>query len=145
MDQRDQPTPVRGVCRFCSGGCGVIFHTAKGEIVGLNGDPDHPVNKGSLCPKAAPGPIRGNPHRITRPLYRPPRSNVWEEISWEAALVKAAEKLKEARDACWDTAAGRTNGIAVWGSAQLTNEESYLLAKFARLLGTNHIESQARV
>jgi formate dehydrogenase major subunit len=127
---------VSGVCRFCSGGCRALFTVRNGEITALQGD---------LCPKAAPGAFRSRPGRVTRPLWRPAGADGWREISWREATARLAARLKEARDAGWAAADARTDGIAVFGSAAITNEESYLLAKFARLLGSTYIEHQARV
>ncbi len=127
---------VAGVCRFCSGGCRALFTIEKGEITGVQGD---------LCAKAAPGSARGRADRVTRPLWRPAGADEWREISWREAIARLAARLKAARDAGWDAADARTDGLAVFGSAAITNEESYLLGKFARLLGSTYIEHQARV
>lgn len=136
---------IPGVCRHCSGGCGLLFHIEDDEIAGVAGDPAHPVNQGLLCPNAAPAPFRGHPARVARPLWRPPGAADWRPISWQLAVDKVAGKLKASRDAGWIADAARTGGIAVFGSAAITNEESYLLGKFTRLLGSNYIEHQARV
>jgi formate dehydrogenase major subunit len=134
------------ICHFCSGGCGIILHVRNDQLVNLEGDPDHPTNKGSLCPKgAALGQVRNNPRRILNPLYRPAGGKEWQEISWDAALDKIARKLKETRDANWIPAANRTDAIGVLGSAELDNEECYLVQKFTRLMGSNYNEHQARV
>jgi anaerobic selenocysteine-containing dehydrogenase len=134
-----------GICRFCSGGCGALFTVNKNEIVAVQGDPAHPVSQGALCPKAGQGRRRGPAGRVTRPLWRPPGADEWREISWRQAIALLAARLKEARDAGWIPEDARTDGIAVFGSAAITNEESYLLAKFARLLGSTYIEHQSRV
>ncbi len=136
---------ISGVCRFCSGGCGALFTVENGEIAAIRGNPAHPVSQGALCPKAGPGSFRNHPGRATRPLWRPAGADGWREISWRQAINMLAARLKAARDAAWDAADARTDGIAVFGSATITNEESYLLAKFARLLGSPYIEHQARV
>lgn len=136
---------IPGVCRFCSGGCGALFTVENGEITAVRGNPAHPVSKGDLCPKAGAGSFRGHPARVTRPLLRPAGADGWREISWRQATALLAAKLKAARDAAWAEDDARTDGIAVFGSAAITNEESYLLAKFTRLLGSTYIEHQARV
>ena len=137
---------VPSVCHFCSGGCGLILHVQNGKIINLEGDPDHPTNKGSLCPKgAALGQVRDNPRRVTKPLYRAPGSKEWKEISWEDATNKIAAKVKEVRDANWIAGANRTDAIGALGSAEIDNEECYLLTKFIRTLGSNYNEHQARI
>ncbi len=136
---------IPGICRFCSGGCGALFSVAKGEIVAVQGDPSHPVSQGALCPKAGVGSFRGRPGRVTRPLWRPAGADGWREITWRQAIALLAARLKAARDTGWAPADARTDGIAVFGSAAVTNEESYLLGKLTRLLGSTYIEHQARV
>jgi formate dehydrogenase major subunit len=136
---------IPGVCRFCSGGCGLLFKTENDEITGVSGDPAHPISRGALCPKAGPDAFRSRPGRVTRPLWRPAGADEWREIGWRQATELLAARLKEARDAAWAEDDARTDGIAVFGSAAVTNEESYLLAKFTRLLGSTYIEHQARV
>ena len=137
---------VPNVCHFCSGGCGLILHVRNDEIVNLEGDPDHPTNKGSLCPKgAALSQVRKNPQRVTKPKYRAPGSKEWKEISWEEATDKIAAKIKHVRDASWVPAANRTDAIGALGSAEIDNEECYILTKFIRTIGSNLNEHQARV
>lgn len=130
-----------GVCRHCSGGCGALFAVKSGEITSMTGDPAHPLSRGSLCAKAGGFPNR--PGRVLRPRWRPAGESEWREISWQEAIELLAARLKSAREAGWQ--GDHTEGIAVFGSGCVTNEESYLLAKLARLLGTNYIEHQGRV
>lgn len=132
-----------GVCRHCSGGCGALFTVRAGELTAMAGDPAHPLSRGSLCAKAGPGVFRDRSGRLTRPLWRPAGAKEWQEISWRRAIGLLAARLKAARAAGWQD--GRTEGVAVFGSACVTNEESYLLAKLSRLIGTNYIEHQGRV
>jgi len=137
---------VPGNCHFCSGACGLIMHVQNDQVINLEGDPDHPTNKGSLCPKgSALFQVRNNPRRITKPLYRAPGSKEWQEISWEDATTRIAAKVKEVRDANWIAADNRTDAIGVLGSAEIDNEENYLLTKFIRTIGSNYNEHQARV
>jgi formate dehydrogenase major subunit len=132
-----------GVCRHCSGGCGALFTVTGGVLTAMAGDPAHPLSRGSLCAKAGHGNFGDRPGRLTRPLWRPAGDGEWREISWERALELLAARLKAARAAGWQ--GDHTEGVAIFGSACVTNEESYLLAKLARLLGTNYIEHQGRV
>lgn len=137
---------VPSICHFCSGGCGLLLSVRDDKLVNLEGDPDHPTNQGTLCPKgAALGQVRGNPRRVTTPLYRAPGSDKWQEISWDNALDKIAAKIKDVRDKTWLADGNRTDAIGVLGSAEIDNEESYLLTKFTRLIGSVYIEHQARV
>jgi formate dehydrogenase major subunit len=122
------------------------MHVRNGQVTRLEGDPDHPVNRGRLCPKVTAGsPLPGAARRVTKPLYRPPGAAGWQEISWDEAIARIAAKIKAVRDATWLQAVNRTDSIACLGSGHLTNEECYLLSKFIRLLGSNYIENQARV
>lgn len=148
------------VCNFCSCGCGMVVHVKDGKILNLEGDPDHIVNEGSLCPKgAAMKAAHESPERLTKPLFRASGSDRWTEISWDEALDKIAKKAKAVRDANWiakDTVkdehgltfeceVNRTEAIGLLGGAQNTNEESYLFQKMGRLIGTPFIEHQARL
>lgn len=140
------------VCPYCSVGCGLAVYTRQGEVVHIQGDPDHPINRGTLCPKGASlRQLRENPVRVTRPLYRAPGAPQWEEVSWDWALGRIADRVKETRDASFEAvnaagqAVNRTQAIAHVGSAALDNEEAYLLQKLMRGLGLVYIEHQARL
>ncbi len=156
----DGCTKVPSICHFCSGGCGLLLHIKEGKLVHLEGDPDNPVNEGALCPKAASlEQVAYSPDRPKRPMRRAPGSDKWEEISWEEAFERIAKKTKEVRDATWTETdeivtstgekkvvpANRAEGIAMIGSAEVDNEESYLLSKFCRVIGTPYHEHQARI
>ena len=130
-------------------------------MIHLEGDPDHPTNEGTLCPKAASLlSVANSPDRVTKPKRRAPGADHWEDISWEDALERVAKKTKEVRDASWKAAdeivnaktglkelfsVNRAEGIAFLGSAEVDNEESYLISKFCRLIGTPYNEHQARI
>jgi len=145
-------TQTATICPYCSVGCGIVVHTRGGEVVHIEGDPDHPINRGTLCPKGASlHQLRGNPKRVTKPLYRAPGATDWKEVSWDWAVEEIAQRVKKARDESFETtnAAGqtvnRTRAIASVGSAALDNEEAYLIQKFMRGLGLVYIEHQARL
>lgn len=154
-------TKIPSICHFCSGGCGLLLYVKDGKLVHLEGDPDNPINEGALCSKAASlEQVAYSPDRPKRPMRRAPGSDHWEEISWEEAIDRIAKKTKQVRDATWkrteeivDKKTGekktvpvnRAEGIAVIGSAEIDNEESYLLTKFSRLIGTPYHEHQARI
>ncbi len=143
------------VCCYCAVGCGLIVHTAKdgsGRAINVEGDPDHPVNEGALCAKGASiWQLAENDKRPTSVMYRAPYSDHWEEKSWEWALERIAHRIKETRDATFETknskgqVVNRTEGIASVGSAALDNEECWLYQTFLRSLGLVYIEHQARI
>jgi formate dehydrogenase major subunit len=150
---------TRSTCPYCSVSCGVIIYTigdrAKNvtpQVVHVEGDPDHPINRGTLCPKGAS--LQQdilNERRITKPQVRRPGSDHWEDISWENALSEIAQKVKKTRDDSFieKDAAGKTvnrcESIAFTGGCTDTNEFNYLVVKTMRALGVVHLENQARV
>jgi len=142
------------ICPYCAVGCGIIVHTRDGKVVNTEGDPDHPINEGSLCPKGgslAQLSYDANKNRLTKPLYRAPYAKEWKEVSWEWALDKIANNIKTTRDASFmaknekGQAVNRTDAIASVGSAAMDNEECYIYQKFLRALGLVYIEHQARI
>lgn len=152
---------IPSICHFCAGGCGILLHVKEGKLIHLEGDPDHPTNEGTLCPKAASLlSVANSADRVTKPRRRAPGADHWEDISWEEALDIVARKTKEVRDASWKAAdevvnaktglkelltVNRAEGIAFFGSAEVDNEESYLIKKFCELIGTPYNEHQARI
>ena len=143
------------ICPYCAVGCGLIVQTARdgsGKVINTEGDPDHPINQGSLCAKgAALYQLITSEDRITKPLYRAPYSDKWKEVSWDVALTEIAKRVKRSRDASFTPKNGqgqvvnRTNGIAHVGSAALDNEECWPLQAMMRALGLVYIEHQARI
>jgi formate dehydrogenase major subunit len=143
------------ICPYCAVGCGIIVHTARdgsGKVINTEGDPDHPINQGTLCSKgAALYQLAVNDRRVTTPLYRAPYSDRWKEISWDVALTEIAKRVKSSRDASFTAkndkgqVVNRTNGIASVGSAALDNEECWPLQAMMRALGLVYIEHQARI
>lgn len=143
------------ICCYCAVGCGVIAHTGEagaGKIINIEGDPDHPINEGTLCSKgSALSQLINNKNRITTPLYRKPYSHEWMEVSWEQALLMIAKRIKKSRDTSFrqkndkGQVVNRTEGIAQVGSAALDNEECWLIQGIMRSLGLTYIEHQARI
>jgi formate dehydrogenase major subunit len=140
------------ICPYCAVGCGIIVHTRDGRVINTEGDPDHPINQGSLCPKGSSlYQLSDNPNRLTKPLYRAPYAKEWKEVSWEWALDKIADYTKTARDASFmpknekGETVNRTDAIASVGSAAMDNEECYVYQKFLRAVGLVYIEHQARI
>jgi len=143
------------ICCYCGVGCGLIVHTAKdgqGRAVNVEGDPDHPINEGSLCAKGASiWQLTENEERPQVPMYRAPYSDKWEPISWDEAYEKIAQRIKATRDATFalknskGQTVNRCDGIASVGSAAMDNEECWIYQAFLRSLGLVYIEHQARI
>jgi len=154
-----QTTETRSTCPYCSVSCGVIIHTlgdraknAVPQVVHVEGDPDHPINRGTLCPKGAS--LQQdilNDRRLLKPQVRRPGSDHWEDIDWDTAVGEIAGWVKKTRDATFveKDARGRTvnrcEGIAWTGGCTDTNELNYLVVKTMRSLGVVYLENQARV
>jgi formate dehydrogenase major subunit len=142
-------------CNFCSCGCGMIASVREGKLIAMEGDYDHLVNRGSLCVKGiSMFATHTSPNRLAKPRYRAPGSDHWNDISWEDAIDRIAQKIRTTRDQTWitteklegkDVPVNRTDAIAFMGGAQNTNEECYLFQKATRLLGTAYVEHQARL
>ena len=152
-------TETRSLCPYCSVACGIIIHTlgdnAKNvtpQVVHVEGDPDHPTNRGTLCPKGASlyQDIL-NERRVLKPLVRRPGSDHWEDISWEQAYEEVARHIKKTRDETFvetDVAGhtvNRCESIAWNGGCTDTNEFNYLAVKAMRSMGVVYLENQARV
>ena len=150
---------TRSTCPYCSVSCGVIIYTigdrAKNvtpQVVHVEGDPDHPINRGTLCPKGASlEQDILNDRRLLKPQVRRPGGAHWEDISWDDALNEIAARVKKTRDETFietDAQGRRVNrleSIAFTGGCTDTNEFNYLVVKAMRALGIVHLENQARV
>ena len=89
-------------CNFCSCGCGMIASVRDGTLVTMEGDFDHIVNRGALCVKGiSMFATHTSPQRLTTPRYRAPGSDRWQEISWDEAITRVAEKVRKTRDETW--------------------------------------------
>ena len=147
------------VCPYCAVGCGTIayVHGSGGlnttnTVIHVEGDPDNPINGGTLCPKGASQmQLAISPRLRHQPLIRRPGASEWEEITWDDALDWFARKFKDTRDATFTErdAEGRTvnrcDGIAWVGSATVANEDAYLITKTMRAMGLVYIDHQARI
>ena len=152
-------TETRSTCPYCAVSCGVIIHTigdrAKNvtpAVVHVEGDPDHPINRGTLCPKGSSlQQDIVNDRRLMKPQVRRPGSDHWEDISWEQAIDEIARATKKTRDETFVAAdaqgntVNRCEGIAWTGGCTDTNEFNYLVVKSMRSLGVCYLENQARV
>jgi formate dehydrogenase major subunit len=152
-------TETRNTCTYCSVACGILIYSmgdraknAKSNIIHIEGDPDHPVNRGTLCPKgSALLDIVHAPTRLKFPKYRAPGTNAFKEVSWDFALSRIATLMKQDRDANFVTknAAGAT--VNRWTSAGMlaasasSSETAFLTWKIARAFGMVVFDNQARV
>jgi len=156
-------TETSTICCYCSGGCGTIVSVRDGNLVNIEGDPDHPINRGGLCSKGSSqfgvnsvySPETGeriiNPNRIKTPMVRRAGQTEWEELSWEQAIDEIAAHVKKTRDENYEekdeagVTVNRCEAIASFGASALDNEEGYALQKLCRGLGMTYIEHQARI
>jgi formate dehydrogenase major subunit len=153
-------TETSSTCPYCSVSCGVIIYTigdkAKNvtpQVIHVEGDPDHPINRGTLCPKGASlEQDILNERRLTKPQVRRPGSDHWEDISWDQAIDEIAHWTKKTRDETFiekdakGLTVNRCEGMAWVGGCTDTNELNYLAIKAMRAgLGTPYFETQARV
>ena len=152
-------TETRSTCPYCSVSCGVIIHTLGDKAknvtpyaIHVEGDPDHPINRGTLCPKGSSllQDIQ-NERRLLKPQVRRPGSDHWEDIGWDRAIEEVARHIKKTRDDTFvetdaqGRAVNRCEGIAWNGGCTDTNEFNYLVVKTMRSLGVCYLENQARV
>ncbi|ROR08812.1 formate dehydrogenase (quinone-dependent) catalytic subunit [Erwinia sp. JUb26] len=150
---------TRNTCTYCSVGCGLLIYSmgdgaknAKQSIFHIEGDADHPVNRGALCPKGA-GLLDyiHSDSRLKYPEYRAPGANSWQRISWDEAYDRIARLMKDDRDA--NFVARNEEGVTVnrWLSTGMlcasasSNETGYLTQKITRSLGMLAVDNQARV
>ncbi len=145
------------ICPYDASGCGFIVAAEGDTIINIEGDPEHPINRGAACAKGASlaqlRTVNGklNPRRLTKVLYRAPGGSDWETKSWDWAIEQIASRIKTTRDTNWTSkdnegyVVNRTDGIASFGGAALDNEECYLLVKMLRSLGMVYVEHQARI
>jgi len=152
-------TETRSTCPYCAVSCGVIIHTigdqAKNvtpQVVHVEGDPDHPINRGTLCPKGSSlEQDIMNERRLLKPQVRRPGATQWEDISWDQAINEIGRWVKKTRDATFierdseGRTANRLETVAFTGGCTDTNEFNFLVVKTMRSLGLTFIENQARV
>jgi formate dehydrogenase major subunit len=155
----DRATETRNTCPYCSVACGVLMYSlgdgaknAPPSVFHIEGDPDHPVNRGTLCPKgAALVDFIHSESRLKYPEYRAPGSDRWQRIGWDEALDRIARLLKQDRDANFveKTAGGLTVNrwltTGMLAASASSNEVGYLTHKVARSLGLLAFDNQARV
>ena len=152
-------TETRSTCPYCSVSCGVIIHTigdkAKNvvpHVVHVEGDPDHPINRGTLCPKGASLEQEiVNDRRLLKPQVRRPGATEWSDISWDDAVNEIARWIKKTRDETFiekdkdGFTVNRVESMGWIGGCTDTNELNFLAVKTMRSLGVCYLENQARV
>lgn len=156
---RNNRSRIRGVgvtttvCPYCAVGCSQLVHTADNRIINIEGNPESPINRGTLCPKgAATFSLVNNPYRLTRVKYRAPHADRWEEKPLDWAMNRITSLVKATRDSTFQeydhngSRVNRTLSIGHLGGATLDNEENYLIKKlFTAGLGIVAVENQARI
>ena len=150
---------VRNTCTYCSVGCGLLMYSlgdgaknASAHIFHIEGDPDHPVSRGALCPKGA-GLLDyvNSPNRLKYPQYRAPGSTEWQRLSWDDALNRIARLMKDDRDANFIKTTEQGVTVNRWLTTGMlcasaaSNETGLLDQKFARALGMLSVDNQARI
>jgi formate dehydrogenase major subunit len=149
---------TRNTCPYCSVGCGVILYglgdkakNARTEVIHVEGDPDHPVNRGTLCPKGA-GLLDfiHSPNRLKYPEYRGPGETEWKRVTWEFALNRIARLMKDDRDRNFiqksgDLTVNRWASVAFLAASASSNEAGYITNKVIRAMGMTALDNQARV
>lgn len=144
---------VHSVCPYCAVGCGLNVYVKDGNVLDIEGNPDSPINRGTLCPKgAATFQYTINPSRMRQVLYRSPYSDHWEVKSLDWAMEQIAQRVKKTRDETFverlpdGREVNHITSIACLGGATLDVEENYLMKKlFSGGLGILSIENQARI
>jgi formate dehydrogenase major subunit len=155
-----EATQIPSVCPYCAVGCDTMVYAQDGVILDIEGDPNSPINQGTLCPKgAAIYQLHVNPNRMTQVLYRRPGGTAWETIGLEEAMDMVAERVKKTRDETFAETYAFTNAdgeteekiqmattaIFSLGGATIDNEWNHLQQKLMRGLGVVAIENQARI
>ena len=152
-------TVTRQTCTYCSVGCGILMYSlgdgaknAKPSVIHVEGDPDHPVNRGTLCPKGASLlDIVNSPNRLLHPEYRAPGSTEWKRMSWDEALDRISKLMKADRDANFIETMPDGKRVNRWTTTGMlaasasSSEAGYITHKIARSWGLVAFDNQARV
>jgi formate dehydrogenase major subunit len=140
------------VCPYCAVGCSTLVYHRDGRIVDIEGNPDSPINAGTLCPKgSASFGLHVSPYRWSKVRYRKPYSREWEDLSLQEALGMIAERVKKTRDENWrdENEAGKklshSTAVTSIGGATIDNEENYLITKLFHSMGFLRVTNQARI
>jgi len=152
---------VPSICPYCAVGCGQIVTVGDtGKIIDIQGNPDSPINQGTLCPKgAATYQLVTNDLRWTKVKHRAPGSDHWEDQTLDWAMNRIVELVKQTRDANFNESQDMPDGkggtvtkrvmntyaIASLGGATMDNEWNYAHQKLLHALGVVYLENQARI
>ena len=155
----ERATETRNTCPYCSVSCGVLIYSmgdgsknAKSSVIHIEGDPDHPVSRGTLCPRGAAAlDFVKSPQRLKYPMHRKAGSDKFERVTWDFALDRIATLMKEDRDK--NFIARNRDGVTVnrwtstgfFGTSAQSNEAGYLVYKVIRATGLLPLENQARI
>ena len=146
-------TKTESVCPYCAVGCGTNIYTKSGQVIDIEGNPNSPINEGTLCPKGANiFQLHHNPHRVKNVLWRAPYSEQWEVKPLAWAMDRIAGLVKQTRDEGYTEKnedgkyVNHVKNMGCLGGATLDNEENYLIKKlFGAGLQVVHVENQARI
>jgi len=140
------------VCPYCAVGCSTLVYHREGRIIDIEGNPESPINAGTLCPKgSATFGMHVSPHRKTKVRYRRPYSREWEHLTLDKALDMIADRVKKTREETWEEKdeegrkLNRSMAVTSIGGATIDNEENYLITKLFHSLGFVRITNQARI
>ena len=152
-------TETRNTCPYCSVGCGLIMYSlgdkaknVTSSIIHIEGDPDHPVNRGTLCPKGA-GLLDfvQSPNPLKWPEIREPGSKEWKRVGWDEAMDRLVKLMKADRDANFQAANADGKPVNRWLTTGMlcasasSNEAGYITHKAMRSMGMLVFDNQARV
>lgn len=152
-------TETRNTCTYCSVSCGLLIYSQGDgalntvqDIIHIEGDPDHPINRGTLCPKGA-GLLDfiHSEARLKHPEYRAPGSKKWQRISWDEAFTRIAKLMKADRDANFTTTNDQGETVNRWlstgflAASAASNETGFLTHKIVRSMGMLAFDNQARI
>jgi formate dehydrogenase major subunit len=140
------------VCPYCAVGCSTLVYHREGRIIDIEGNPDSPINAGTLCPKGSANfGLHVSPYRWTKVRYRRPYSDRWEDLTLEEAMDMIADRLKKTREENWEdeneegNKLNRSMAVASIGGATIDNEENYLITKLLHSMGIVRVTNQARI
>jgi formate dehydrogenase major subunit len=155
----ERTTETRNTCTYCAVSCGILIYSlgdraknARPRIIHIEGDPDHPVNRGTLCPKgSALLDVVYSPTRLKFPMHRAPNGTEWKRVSWEFTIDRIAKLIKEDRDKNFvatnaaGTTVNRWTTTGMLAASASTNETAFITWKMARSFGMLVFDNQARV
>ncbi len=155
----ERTSEARNICPYCSVSCGILMYSigdkaknVQSQVIHIEGDPDNPVNRGTLCPKGA-GLLDmiHSPNRLKYPEVREAGTNEWKRISWDEAVTRIATHMKADRDANFEQTNEQGVTVNRWvttgflASSSSSNETGFITQKVVRSLGMVALDTQARI